>query len=1155
MAQSSTARTPESVKNELLMAKLLQQSAAANTGPYTSGGVTALKALSGLMGGLQERQAEQANAAGQAQSNAVLAAALKAYAANRNGAVPTFGDATAPTAAPTASTPTARAIPTAAPSNAPMSSDARDLAIRTIYGEAGGEPAAGQAGVASVLKNRLAGGQYGDDMQSVILAPKQFSLWNKGDPAGNSARKLDPSSSSYQKIGAIYDGVMSGQIPDPTGGATHYYNPNVASPGWGPKLAQQNDVRIGNHRFVGTGPAGPNGSNIIAQADKPAANAQPVASDTLPPGITPDMVSAPRSPFGAMPTSMAQPAPAGADPSALAAALKLQAQGGVGPGATPPAATVQPSSPFGAMPTSMAQTQPSAPDPALMSAPPPPPPPASPFGAPPSPMAAQPLSPNSQALATALRQSVAPSDAPLAGNPGTDAVTAPPLTVTPQNPLTNPTPMDQQGGIGGPAPSPQLLASVLKANAPLQGSSPMMPASAPMPPPGVQSGAQPDPAPIPMPDASAPPPPPAPAPDPTLAPGLTAPAMGPSDPNDPQSNAFDYAMLPSGTRDQYAPSPQAGGLGAAPPSPDMASMLAPPDPGAGSMLPVQPPLPPPGGQSQPPMPSPAPAAPPAALAQALRAQQPATSPAAQFAGDSGLPDTAPLPPSRPSDMALGLNPDLPVPNAASAGPAPLPPGLSMAQPLGLAGNSALSDPSSPQSFQRQQAQGPAPSVMAQALRQSSGMPAAAAQNGPSGGFDLGSLFGGGNPLSGLGNLFSGSQQAPSVMPTGTPASSVQQSPQPQPQGSGSGPMSFMSGLGGGLFGGGQQQPQAAPAVTGQAAIDAALADPRISDSIKMKLMEAPEHSYSIAPNGTMYDTKTGRAAGGNFEKPTPQQSVQTPDGRVFSFDPTSGSYKEGPSGSAAPTSDMRNYDAYAAQEAAAGRTPLSRLGYDTALKTAGKTEVNVNTKDENAEAAARGAARAKRLGDIADDGSKITDDTIKYQRLGDLLNSVNTGPKTAYLEKIRQSTGLTLDPKTDQVQALNAAIQQIVPTLHVSGSGSTSDRDQANFVQSLPTLAGSAGGNQKILDTLNGTLAYRQQRALIAQQYQDNKITAQQADEQINALPSPFAPKKDAPGSIAQPQVGAPDAAVAKPADKAAFDALPSGTLFQAPDGSMRRKP
>lgn len=133
----------------------------------------------------------------------------------------------------------------------------RDLAIRTIIGEAGGESADGQAGVASVLKNRLASGQYGKDLESVIYAPKQFSLWNPGDPAGKMALAVDANSDQYKNVGKIFDGVMSGDTPDPTGGATHYYNPKNASPDWGDQLAQQNDVTIGNHRFVGTGASGP----------------------------------------------------------------------------------------------------------------------------------------------------------------------------------------------------------------------------------------------------------------------------------------------------------------------------------------------------------------------------------------------------------------------------------------------------------------------------------------------------------------------------------------------------------------------------------------------------------------------------------------------------------------------------------------------------------------------------------------------------------------------------------------------------------------------------------------------------------------------------------------------------------------------------------
>jgi hypothetical protein len=602
----------------------------------------------------------------------------------------------------------------------------------------------------------------------------------------------------------------------------------------------------------------------MASADVPAASAQNVSSNTLPPGITPDMVSAPASPFGAAPAPMAPP----------------------------------------------------------------------------------PASPNSQALAAALRQSVAPPAAPLAGGAGTDPVTAPPLTVTPQSPLTNPTPMDQQGGIGGPAPSPQLLASVLKGNGPLQGSSPMMPASAPLPPLGAQSGAQPgNPfGAMPTSMAQAPaqvPTPPAPAPD-LSANGLQMAALGGGDPGM-------AAVLQAGAQAQAAPASglssatmpgmdnfgsdgsftqastgadgYTGGFGAGI-QPAINGDLPAPQALAGGPAPMDP-VAPPAAMAAAPMPpavapdptvaapSPAPSMPimarassnpPQVLAQALRASQPATSPADQPAGDPGLPDTGPMPPPGVQSLA---NADMPAPGASAAGPASVPPGMlaqalrsAQPQPLGLAGDGG-GDPSSARAFLTQQAQGAQPSVLAQALRQQNGMPAPAQSSG--GGFDLGSLFGGGssggNPLANipvLGSLFGGGQQQLSAMPTGTPASAVQQSPQPAPQGSGSGPMSFMGGLGGGLFGG-QQQAAPAPAVTGQAAIDAALMDPRISDSIKLRLLDRPDPqkvaTYTDG-NGVVhaYDptnpTRTMELPGSPRTKALQFQKDEA--GNIVSLDPTTG---------------------------------------------------------------------------------------------------------------------------------------------------------------------------------------------------------------------------------------------------------------------------
>lgn len=139
-----------------------------------------------------------------------------------------------------------------------MSDSERDLAIRLLKGEAGGESPEGQAGVMHVVRNRALSGKFGDGtLGGVIMQPLngkpgyQFSLWNAGDPAGVKARALSKDSEEYKRLGAIVDGVMSGDIADPTGGAANYYNPRNASPSWGPVLAKDNDTVIGNHRFVG----------------------------------------------------------------------------------------------------------------------------------------------------------------------------------------------------------------------------------------------------------------------------------------------------------------------------------------------------------------------------------------------------------------------------------------------------------------------------------------------------------------------------------------------------------------------------------------------------------------------------------------------------------------------------------------------------------------------------------------------------------------------------------------------------------------------------------------------------------------------------------------------------------------------------------------
>lgn len=127
----------------------------------------------------------------------------------------------------------------------------RDLAIRTIYGEAANEPDEGQAAVAAVIKNRMQAGRYGgDSIPGVVLAKNQFEPWGNTD-ARSRMMALKQDDPRYQKIGGIVDQMFGGQMEDPTGGATHFVAP-AAQAALGrpmPSWAQGEGQAIGRHTF------------------------------------------------------------------------------------------------------------------------------------------------------------------------------------------------------------------------------------------------------------------------------------------------------------------------------------------------------------------------------------------------------------------------------------------------------------------------------------------------------------------------------------------------------------------------------------------------------------------------------------------------------------------------------------------------------------------------------------------------------------------------------------------------------------------------------------------------------------------------------------------------------------------------------------------
>lgn len=125
----------------------------------------------------------------------------------------------------------------------------RELLARTIMAEAGNQGPVGMMGVGSVIMNRLQNPSYGNDFTSVILQPGQFSAWNSvtgyaGGEQGQDMSKIQPNEQAYM----VADQILDGNYNDPTGGATHYYNPRISNPNWG-QQAGGNWQQIGAHLF------------------------------------------------------------------------------------------------------------------------------------------------------------------------------------------------------------------------------------------------------------------------------------------------------------------------------------------------------------------------------------------------------------------------------------------------------------------------------------------------------------------------------------------------------------------------------------------------------------------------------------------------------------------------------------------------------------------------------------------------------------------------------------------------------------------------------------------------------------------------------------------------------------------------------------------
>ncbi|GBG07920.1 spore cortex-lytic protein [Paenibacillus agaridevorans] len=111
-----------------------------------------------------------------------------------------------------------------------------DLLARIIYGEARGEPYAGQVAVGAVVMNRVAHASFPDTVKDVIEQPRAFTAVDDGQ------YYMKPDTTAYK---AALDAVRG---YDPSGGALYYFNPDTATSSW--IWSRKQIGKIGRHIFA-----------------------------------------------------------------------------------------------------------------------------------------------------------------------------------------------------------------------------------------------------------------------------------------------------------------------------------------------------------------------------------------------------------------------------------------------------------------------------------------------------------------------------------------------------------------------------------------------------------------------------------------------------------------------------------------------------------------------------------------------------------------------------------------------------------------------------------------------------------------------------------------------------------------------------------------
>lgn len=171
-------------------------------------------------------------------------------------------------------------------------------------------------------------------------------------------------------------------------------------------------------------------------------------------------------------------------------------------------------------------------------------------------------------------------------------------------------------------------------------------------------------------------------------------------------------------------------------------------------------------------------------------------------------------------------------------------------------------------------------------------------------------------------------------------------------------------------------------------------------------------------------------------------------------------------------------------------------------------ETRVNIDQRNETEFGKGAARVQteRFGKIIEAGTQAQDTVANISALRDIGTRITTGKAaeiTAALGPWAELAGVKIE-NLDDMQAFKSIVAKIAPQMRVPGSGATSDFEMRQFLESLPTLGKTPGGNEIISRTLEAVAEHRIAAAEIASRALAQEINPRQAEKELRELPNPL---------------------------------------------------